>query len=174
MLLSKSHMRDRRISKPSTFFFSSSVFLFPSSLFVHYHSIFFFYYHSYLFPIYISYTIMSSRLAKQSLDLLIKSNDKQKKVEKPPIPTLKRLPKTKTGLKKIKYELRYGQHKRLKLERLEQKKKENPIDELALKEETDKKTLERTISLLSSRWKASNVERSIHEQTLAKKQKNKR
>jgi hypothetical protein len=72
------------------------------------------------------------------------------------------------------------------MERTEQKKKENPIgkvsligrkeentmdwlidtiavDDLVLKEEADKKKLERTISLLSSRWKASNTERMIYQ-----------
>lgn len=77
---------------------------------------------------------MSSKLARQALDQLLQttsSNNKNKnnitkhKVEK--AQPIKRLPDTKNGLKKIKYELRYGQHKRLKMERTEQKKKENPI-----------------------------------------------
>jgi hypothetical protein len=37
------------------------------------------------------------------------------------------------------------------------------VDDLVLKEEADKKKLERTISLLSSRWKASNTERMIYQ-----------
>ncbi|KAI8342702.1 hypothetical protein BC941DRAFT_413625 [Chlamydoabsidia padenii] len=120
---------------------------------------------------------MSSKLARQALDQLLKSknnsnNNKHRKVEKQQTTAqIKRLPDTKNGLKKIKYELRYGQQQRLKRELMEQKKKENPIDDLLLKEEADKKKLERTISLLSSRWKASNTERNIHEKTLARQQK---
>ncbi|ORZ10400.1 hypothetical protein BCR42DRAFT_422305 [Absidia repens] len=115
---------------------------------------------------------MSSKLARQALDQLLKSNDSNKKIaKKPQADKVKRLPDTKSGIKKAKYEIRYGQQKRWKLEREEQKKKENPIDDLVLKEEEDRKKLERTISLLSSRWGATSTERSIHQKTLARQQK---
>ncbi|KAI9302821.1 hypothetical protein BJ944DRAFT_242002 [Cunninghamella echinulata] len=116
---------------------------------------------------------MSSRLARQSLDLLIKTNDKNK-VEKNTINkknTIKSLPKTKTGLKKIKYEIQYGRHQKLKLEREEQKKKENPIVELANNEEIAKETLQKNIKLLSTRFSSSSTEKEIHEKILKKHNK---
>ncbi|CAO3622591.1 unnamed protein product [Cunninghamella blakesleeana] len=117
---------------------------------------------------------MSSRLARQSLDLLIKSNNDKNKVEKSKgnkKNTIKTLPKTKTGLKKLKYEIQYGRHQRLKAEREEQKKKENPIVEMANNEELAKQTLERNIKLLSTRFSHSPIEKEIHEKVLKKHNK---
>jgi hypothetical protein len=74
---------------------------------------------------------MSSRLARQSLDLLSLSPSKKtnqsalgessKKKEKI------KLPKINKGIKKVKHEIRYGRHKKTKLLQEEIKKRENPI-----------------------------------------------
>ncbi|ORX57048.1 hypothetical protein DM01DRAFT_1406472 [Hesseltinella vesiculosa] len=105
---------------------------------------------------------MSTRLAKQSLDLLIKP--KSKKVEKSPINKKQKLPDTNKGLKKIKYELRYGHQQRLRKERAQKQQKENPIDALIQSKEEEQRQLKRNIKLLSSRWKSSALERSLQDE----------
>ncbi|RUP02437.1 hypothetical protein BC936DRAFT_140634 [Jimgerdemannia flammicorona] len=83
---------------------------------------------------------MSSKLAKQSLDALLKAtatpvsassasstvNPKSKKIAKQKDGRL-RLPKTKTGLKMIKHEIRYGRHQRLKNQREKTENNINPL-----------------------------------------------
>jgi hypothetical protein len=71
---------------------------------------------------------MSTRLAKQSLNLLTSSkknnllddntNKKQQKLK---------LPKTNKGIQKVKHEIRYGRHKKTRLLQEEKKKKENAL-----------------------------------------------
>lgn len=73
---------------------------------------------------------MSSRLARQSLDLLTsaptkKTNQsasqeskKQQKIK---------LPKINKGIKKVKHEIRYGIHQKTRLLQAEIKKRDNPI-----------------------------------------------
>jgi hypothetical protein len=70
---------------------------------------------------------MSSRLARQSLDFLTKSTPKNKdsgsnKKDKKLI-----LPKTNRGIKKVKHEIRYGQHQKTRKMQEERRKRENPI-----------------------------------------------
>lgn len=78
---------------------------------------------------------MSNRLAKQTLDLILKNNNSSglkrkqehnsKNVEEK---KRLRLPDTKKGIKKVKYEMRYGQQQKAKaaLAKLE-KKGGNPL-----------------------------------------------
>ncbi|KAI7859619.1 hypothetical protein BDC45DRAFT_496445 [Circinella umbellata] len=118
---------------------------------------------------------MSSRLAKQTLDLILKNNNssalkrkeeqKLKKVEeKKPL----RLPDTKKGIKKVKYEMRYGQQQKAKaaLMKLE-KKGGNPLDALYKEEEALQDNLERNLRILQAhRLKASDNERKMRKKLL--------
>lgn len=72
---------------------------------------------------------MSSRLARQSLELLTaspknktetNSGEKQK-------PQKIKLPKINKGIKKVKHEIRYGRHQKTRLIQEEIRKRENPI-----------------------------------------------
>lgn len=70
---------------------------------------------------------MSNRLAKKSLDLLLKSNHADKPKRNATEKKSLKIPATKNGLKKIKYELRYGQQQRAKAKLVKQQKKSNPL-----------------------------------------------
>lgn len=69
---------------------------------------------------------MSSRLAKQSLELLTATPSKKKETN---VDTKKKikLPKVNKGIKKVKYEIRYGVHKKTRLQQEEKRKRENPV-----------------------------------------------
>ncbi|KAF7724340.1 hypothetical protein EC973_001128 [Apophysomyces ossiformis] len=113
---------------------------------------------------------MSSKLARNSLDLLLKdkTSTKRKRVdEKPSAPPV--LPSTKNGLKKIKNEIRYGQHQKWKQYRVEKQKKENPIDVMTRKEQALDENLKRNVKLLVSKLKASDVERKLRAQVMKQK-----
>lgn len=71
---------------------------------------------------------MSSRLAKQSLELLTATPSKKTEI----VDTKKKikLPKVNKGIKKVKYEMRYGVHKKTKLIQEEKRKRENPVGKL--------------------------------------------
>lgn len=74
-------------------------------------------------------TDMSTKLAKQSLDLLLKqkrSSNASSSESKNDRRSLK-LPDTKKGIKKVKYEMRYGHLQKKKAEEAKLKRKENPI-----------------------------------------------
>jgi hypothetical protein len=71
---------------------------------------------------------MSSRLARQSLELLTvspktKINNSTEKQKSPKI----KLPKINKGIKKVKHEIRYGRHQKTRLMQEEIRKRENPI-----------------------------------------------
>lgn len=73
---------------------------------------------------------MSSRLARQSLELLTASPSK--KTDTQTTATTKKnqkikLPKTNKGIKKIKHEIRYGRHQKTRLLQEQIEKRENPI-----------------------------------------------
>ncbi|KAG0167110.1 hypothetical protein DFQ28_006676 [Apophysomyces sp. BC1034] len=113
---------------------------------------------------------MSTKLAKNSLNLLLKekSSSKRKLVdEKPSGPPA--LPSTKNGLKKIKYEIRYGRHQKLKERRAEKQKKENPIDAMTRDEQALDENLKRNVKLLVTKLKASDVERKLRAQIMKHK-----
>ncbi|KAL0080719.1 hypothetical protein F4703DRAFT_1168463 [Phycomyces blakesleeanus] len=114
---------------------------------------------------------MSAQLARQSLNLLLKptvkptadNGGKAKRVEKK---SPQWLPKTKIGLKKIKHEIRYGQHQKTKQKKEEEKKRENPIDALIQTEKTLDENLARNVKMLTSKLRATKVERELHKQVL--------
>ena len=68
---------------------------------------------------------MSNRLAKQTLDLILKNNKTVKRKEEPEKPL--RFPDTKKGIKKIKYEIKYGQNQKAKAGLAKLEKKGNPL-----------------------------------------------
>lgn len=72
---------------------------------------------------------MSTKLAKQSLDLLLKSKRSLNSSRSETGSDRKslKLPDTKKGIKKIKYEMRYGHLQNKKAEEAKLKRKENPI-----------------------------------------------
>ncbi|KAI8384508.1 uncharacterized protein BYT42DRAFT_562737 [Radiomyces spectabilis] len=114
---------------------------------------------------------MSSRLAKQSLNLLLKSPSNTPRDQHDSSVTKRRhginkLPDTNKGLKKIKYEIRYGRLKKEKLQRAEQQKKENPLDALARKEAAMDENLARNIRLLTTKMKATEVEKAIRKEMM--------
>ncbi|KAI8369098.1 hypothetical protein EDC96DRAFT_121112 [Choanephora cucurbitarum] len=102
---------------------------------------------------------MSSRLAKQSLDLLTSTNNK--KVEKTDSKKIK-LPKTNKGIKKVKYENRYGRHQKTRLRQEEVKKRENPIDRLHEQEQLDEERLKRNVRIMRMALRSSPLEKKIH------------
>ena len=73
---------------------------------------------------------MSSRLARQSLDLLLaapsKSTNQSASSDSKKQKKLK-LPKVNKGIKKVKLENRYGRHQKTRAIQEEIKKRENPI-----------------------------------------------
>jgi hypothetical protein len=76
---------------------------------------------------FIIHIIMSSRLARQSLELLTASpKTKIDNTEKQKSSKVK-LPKINKGIKKVKHEIRYGRHQKTRLMQEEIRKRENPI-----------------------------------------------
>lgn len=73
---------------------------------------------------------MSSRLARQSLDLL-NSEPSKKTNQSASIESKKqkkiKLPKINKGITKVKHEIRYGRHQKTRLLQEEIKKRDNPI-----------------------------------------------
>lgn len=77
---------------------------------------------------------MSSRLARQSLDLLTstptkKTNQSASELKKQP---KIKLPKINKGIKKVKHEIRYGRHQKTRALQAEIKKRDNPIGTVVL------------------------------------------
>ncbi|KAI7872364.1 hypothetical protein BDF14DRAFT_1752628 [Spinellus fusiger] len=111
---------------------------------------------------------MSAQLARKSLQLLLKptpapsaeKNTAKTRHTETRVP--RALPKTKTGLKKIKYELRYGQHQRTKQRQEQEKKRAHPIVALVKDEKALDDNLARNVRVLTSKLRASRVERQLH------------
>ncbi|KAI8370292.1 hypothetical protein BD560DRAFT_397035, partial [Blakeslea trispora] len=108
---------------------------------------------------------MSSRLAKQSLDLLTLSSNSNKKTEKTDSKKIK-LPKTNKGIKKVKYENRYGRHQKTRLRQEELKKRENPIDKLHEQEQLDEERLKRNVHIMRMALRSSSLEKKIHKSVM--------
>ncbi|KAI7883983.1 hypothetical protein K492DRAFT_205033 [Lichtheimia hyalospora FSU 10163] len=110
---------------------------------------------------------MSNRLAKRSLDLLLKSNHADKPKRNTTEKKSLKIPATKNGLKKIKYELRYGQQQRAKAKLAKQQKKSNPLESLYQEEVALDDNLERNLKILSSqKLKASDIEKEARAELL--------
>ncbi|KAI9485138.1 hypothetical protein BDB00DRAFT_851233 [Zychaea mexicana] len=124
---------------------------------------------------------MSNRLAKQTLDFILKGSsgsngvakrkqqiqrerEQKEEQEKKRL----RLPDTKKGIKKIKHEMRYGRQQKAKaaLEKLE--KKGNPLDALYEEQQAIQDNLERNVRILQAhRLKASDSERKMRKKLLS-------
>ncbi|KAF9927340.1 hypothetical protein BGZ75_004530 [Mortierella antarctica] len=97
---------------------------------------------------------MSKKLAAQALDALLSSQSTTskknssttvlKKTTKKGKVQKDRLPATKTGLKKIKHELRYGHSVRRTQE--EKESKENPLERLKSQQEKEQAIVERNLN----------------------------
>ncbi|KAI8085876.1 uncharacterized protein B0P05DRAFT_534057 [Gilbertella persicaria] len=106
---------------------------------------------------------MSSRLARQSLDLL--TAPKSKKNDKLDSKKIK-LPKTNKGIKKVKYENRYGRHQKTRLLQEEIRKRENPIDKLNQQEDILEEQLKRNVHIMRKALRSSELEKKIHKEVI--------
>ncbi|KAI8149608.1 hypothetical protein BJV82DRAFT_588610 [Fennellomyces sp. T-0311] len=108
---------------------------------------------------------MSNRLAKQTLDLILKNNKTVKRKEEPE-KTI-RLPDTKKGIKKIKYEIKYGRNQKAKAALAQLEKKRNPLELLYEEQEAIQDNLERNIRILQAhRLKATDKERKMRKKVV--------
>ncbi|KAI9484003.1 MAG: hypothetical protein EXX96DRAFT_560445 [Benjaminiella poitrasii] len=112
---------------------------------------------------------MSSRLAKQSLDLLTASTKKpdtqlaEKKSKKI------KLPKTNKGIKKVKYEIQYGRHQKTKALKEKLEKQENPIDKLNEQELSIDEKMKRNVQIMQRALRSSPLEKKIYRQVIKEK-----
>ncbi|KAF9162466.1 hypothetical protein DFQ26_003519 [Actinomortierella ambigua] len=125
---------------------------------------------------------MSKKLASQAVDSLLQQLrapsstpslhstagnakvDKNKKKKNKTI-TKDRLPKTKTGLKKLKHELKYGHsHRRA---REEQEAKENPLDKLRSQQEKEEALLEKNLEYFKVSARVSKKELDLRKKIMA-------
>ncbi|GAA5812167.1 hypothetical protein MFLAVUS_005617 [Mucor flavus] len=112
---------------------------------------------------------MSSRLARQSLDLLNNEpskktnqsasieNKKQKKIK---------LPKINKGIKKVKHEIRYGRHQKTRLLQEEIKKRDNPIESLNAEETAIEERMKRNVQIMKRALRSSALEKKIHREVI--------
>ncbi|KAF9973663.1 hypothetical protein BGZ73_003101 [Actinomortierella ambigua] len=124
---------------------------------------------------------MSKKLASQAVDSLLQQlrapsstpslhgtagNAKVDKKKKKSKTNLKdRLPKTKTGLKKLKHELRYGHSQRRARE--EQEAKENPLDKLRSQQEKEEALLAKNIEYFKVSARVSKKELELRKKIMA-------
>ncbi|KAI8974425.1 hypothetical protein BDB01DRAFT_806530 [Pilobolus umbonatus] len=104
---------------------------------------------------------MSTRLARQSLDLLNSFNKKEQEVKKEKVKL--KLPKTNKGIKKVKHEIRYKQHTK---RRLLAKEKENPLDLLKQEEISAEEKLRRNVQIMQKALRSSELEKVIHKEII--------
>lgn len=131
---------------------------------------------------------MSSRLARQSLDLL--TSEPSKKTNQP-LTTKKQkkisLPKINKGIKKVKHEIRYGRHQKTRLLQEEIKKRDNPIgkfffsdrffmytdiyiylDSLNAEENAIDERMKRNVQIMKRALRSSPLEKKIHREVKKK------
>ncbi|KAI9281808.1 hypothetical protein BY458DRAFT_531293 [Sporodiniella umbellata] len=109
---------------------------------------------------------MSSRLAKQSLELLLNNNKKTKEYESNTTKDKLKLPKTNRGIRKVKHEIRYGRHKKTKLLQEEKKKKEHALDRLYAEKLSSEERLKRNVEVMQKALKSSILEKKIHREVM--------
>ncbi|CAO3668989.1 unnamed protein product [Umbelopsis vinacea] len=112
----------------------------------------------------------SNKLARNSLDALLKASP-SRKAEKTNTSGSERkqrlsLPATKTGLKRIKHEMRYGHQKKLRVKASIAESRQNPIGLVHKDEKKAQDNLERNVRYMTSVLKASETERSLRKQAL--------
>ncbi|RCI05975.1 hypothetical protein CU098_013028 [Rhizopus stolonifer] len=111
---------------------------------------------------------MSSRLARQSLDLLTsgsKSNTATESSTNKNKQKLK-LPKTNRGIQKVKLEIRYGRHKKTRLLQEEKRKKEHALDKLYAEELSAEERMKRNVEVMQKALRSSDLEKKIHQEVI--------
>ncbi|GAB5593768.1 hypothetical protein Unana1_08668 [Umbelopsis nana] len=112
----------------------------------------------------------SNKLAKSSLDALLKASPSRKADKKSTTSNERKqrlvLPATKTGLKRIKQEMRYGHQKKLRVKSSIAESRQNPIGLVHKDEKKAQDNLERNVRYMTSVLKASETERSLRKQAL--------
>ncbi|KAI8643343.1 hypothetical protein BD408DRAFT_442721 [Parasitella parasitica] len=112
---------------------------------------------------------MSSRLARQSLELLTASSVSKKTDTNTP-DTKKsqkiKLPKTNKGIKKIKHEIRYGRHQKTRLLQEKIEKRENPIDKMNEEAMLAEERLKRNVQIMKRALRSSTLEKKIHSEVI--------
>ncbi|KAG2171538.1 hypothetical protein INT43_008264 [Umbelopsis isabellina] len=115
----------------------------------------------------------SIKLAKNSLDTLLKARPSSKDTKSNNTAdapsSLKRkqrmaLPPTKTGLKKIKHEMRYGHQKNVRSKAKLAESRQNPVGRVHKDEQKAQEKLERNVRYMTSVLKASDTERKLRQQ----------
>ncbi|KAG2197382.1 hypothetical protein INT46_006816 [Mucor plumbeus] len=110
---------------------------------------------------------MSSRLARQSLELLTASPSKKTDT---PTTTKKnqkiKLPKTNKGIKKIKHEIRYGRHQKTRLLQEQIEKRENPIDKMNAEALSVEERMKRNVQIMKRALRSSKLEKKIHNEVI--------
>ncbi|KAI9346647.1 hypothetical protein BD770DRAFT_413712 [Pilaira anomala] len=110
---------------------------------------------------------MSSRLARQSLDLL--TSEPSKKTNQPLTSKKQKkisLPKINKGIKKVKHEIRYGRHQKTRLLQEEIKKRDNPIDSLNAEENAIDERMKRNVQIMKRALRSSPLEKKIHREVI--------
>lgn len=128
---------------------------------------------------------MSSRLARQSLELLTASPSKKNDIDTPKKSQKIKLPKTNKGIKKVKHEIRYGRHQKTRLLQEQIEKRENPIgntcvfflcvaretknndtlyciDKLNAEALSNEERLKRNVQIMKRALRSSSLEKKIH------------
>ncbi|KAI7878391.1 uncharacterized protein EV154DRAFT_525108 [Mucor mucedo] len=112
---------------------------------------------------------MSSRLARQSLDLLTsaptKKTNQSASQESKKQPKIK-LPKINKGIKKVKHEIRYGQHQKTRALQAEIQKRDNPIEKLKTEEEALDERMKRNVQIMKRALRSSSLEKKIHKEVI--------
>ncbi|CAM0137608.1 hypothetical protein VKS41_003077 [Umbelopsis sp. WA50703] len=114
----------------------------------------------------------SIKLAKNSLDTLLKarpsSKDAKSGITKDASKRKQKLalPPTKTGLKKIKHEIRYGNQKKIRTKAKIAESRQNPVGRVHKDEQKAQEKLERNVRYMTSVLKASDAERKLRQQAL--------
>lgn len=127
---------------------------------------------------------MSSRLAKQSLELLTASSKKSNNADNNNTNKKIKLPKVNRGIKKVKYEMRYGVHKKTRMMQEEKRKRENPVgkkvknsvitkltsinylDRLNEEELSKEEQLKRNVQIMRKALRSSQLEKDVHKEVI--------
>ncbi|KAI7904322.1 uncharacterized protein BX663DRAFT_504674 [Cokeromyces recurvatus] len=112
---------------------------------------------------------MSSRLAKQSLDLLLSTTKKSDTQFNDKKAVKVKLPKTNKGVKKAKYEIRYGRHQKTKALKEKLEKRENPVDKLNEIELSIDEKLKRNVQIMQRALRSSPLEKKIYKKIIKEK-----
>ncbi|KAG2179645.1 hypothetical protein INT44_006493 [Umbelopsis vinacea] len=112
----------------------------------------------------------SNKLARNSLDALLKASPSHKitKSKNAPVDKKQRLklPATKTGLKRIKQEIRYGHQQKIRSKESLAQSRQNPIGLVHKDEKKAQDNLAKNVRYMTRALKASDTERDLRKQAL--------